>query len=123
MFDTPQKSKSDTPTQHALSALSALAQDVRLGAFRLLVRSGSRGVLAGDIADHMKVRQNTMSSNLSILFEAGLVTRSREGRNIRYYANMEGMRGLIEFLLSDCCGGDPDECASLFCDVFGEHRC
>jgi DNA-binding transcriptional ArsR family regulator len=94
-------------------ALAALSQPARLEAFRLLVRAGPDGMAAGDIADALGVRQNTMSANLSVLLRAGLVTNSREGRIIRYRADMERMRGLISFLITDCCGGRPDQCAPL----------
>ena len=56
----------------ALAAFAALSQPTRLDAFRLLVRAGSDGMTAGDIATRLDVRQNTMSANLSVLTQAGL---------------------------------------------------
>lgn len=97
----------------SLAALSALAQESRLDAFRLLVRAGAEGVLAGEIADRLGARQNTMSANLSILLQAGLIRNRREGRAIRYFADMEGMRGLLGYLMEDCCGGQPELCQPL----------
>ena len=76
---------------HALTALAALGQDTRLDVFRLLVKAGADGMLAGQISDALMVRQNTMSTNLSILLNAGLVRNAREGRAIRYFADMERM--------------------------------
>lgn len=93
-----------------LAALSALGQETRLDVFRLLVQAGEGGMLAGEISDRLDVRQNTMSSNLAILHQAGLVSNRREGRAIRYFADMEGMRGLLGFLMEDCCGGRPELC-------------
>ena len=93
-----------------LAALSALGQETRLDVFRLLVRAGAEGMLAGEIGEALSVRQNTMSTNLAILFQAGLVTNRREGRAVRYFADMEGMRGLLGFLMEDCCGGRPELC-------------
>lgn len=101
----------------ALEALSALAQDVRLDTFRLLVKSGETGMYAGDVAAAMDVRQNTMSTNLAILSRAGLVKSIREGRSIRYSANMEGMRALLAFLMEDCCGGKPELCGSVLDEI------
>ncbi len=95
----------------AIEALSALAQDVRLDVFRLLVRAGQDGMNAGEIADALSVRQNTMSTNLAILSRAGLVKSERQGRSIRYFADMDGMRGLLSFMMEDCCGGRPELCA------------
>ncbi len=93
-----------------LLALSALGQETRLDVFRLLVQAGSKGMLAGEIAAEMGVLQNTMSTNLSILHQAGLVRNTREGRAIRYFADMDGMRGMLGFLMEDCCGGQPELC-------------
>lgn len=97
----------------ALQALSALAQDTRLDAFRLLVNAGGGGMAAGAIAAALSVRQNTMSANLSILQGAGLIRSRREGRVVRYFADMDGMQGLLGFLLQDCCNGRPDVCAPV----------
>ena len=94
----------------ALESFAALGQDTRLEAFRLLVKAGPDGMAAGEIADTLGVKQNTMSANLSVLFQAGLVRNAREGRSIRYYADLDGLRGLLEFLMEDCCGGQPDLC-------------
>jgi DNA-binding transcriptional ArsR family regulator len=98
----------------ALTALSALGQETRLDVFRLLVRAGQQGLCAGEIAEALAQRQNTLSSNLAILAQAGMVRAQREGRSIRYFADMDGMRRLLGFLVKDCCGGQPDLCRSLF---------
>jgi DNA-binding transcriptional ArsR family regulator len=95
---------------HALDALSALGQDTRLDVFRLLVQAGPGGRAAGEIAEALGVRPNTLSNNLNILSAAGLIRSAREGRSIRYFAEMEVMRGLLAFLMEDCCGGRPETC-------------
>lgn len=97
-------------TNNALNALSALAHDIRLDAFRLLVQAGPEGVTAGDIAARLDIRPNTLSNNLNVLATAGLVRSTREGRTIRYVAGMEAMRDLLGFLMQDCCGGRADLC-------------
>lgn len=93
-----------------LSALSALSQETRLDVFQLLTHAGKDGMLAGEISDQLDVRQNTMSTHLSILQQAGLVRNVREGRSIRYFANLDVMQGLLGFLMQDCCGGQPELC-------------
>ncbi|SEK53035.1 ArsR/SmtB family transcription factor [Pacificibacter marinus] len=95
---------------NALTAFSALSQETRLDVFRLLVKAGETGMSAGDIGDTLGVRQNTMSANLAILARSGLIRSKREGRSIRYLADMDGMRGLLAFLMEDCCGGQPELC-------------
>ncbi|SDW93745.1 ArsR/SmtB family transcription factor [Litoreibacter albidus] len=94
----------------ALAAFAALSQSTRLDVFRLLVKAGGGGMSAGDISDTLNVRQNTMSANLSVLARSGLIRSQREGRTIRYFADMDGMRGLLGFLMEDCCGGRPELC-------------
>lgn len=94
----------------ALSAFSALSQPTRLDVFRLLIKAGAGGLLSGEIGEKLDVRQNTMSANLTVLLNAGLVRNERQGRSIRYFADFEAMRGLLGFLMEDCCGGRPDLC-------------
>jgi len=104
---------SDMDQQNALDAFSALSQETRLAVFRLLVTAGPEGMTSGEIGDRLKVRQNTMSTNLGILLKAGLVRRVRDGRNVRYHADHSGISGLLGFLLEDCCGGNPDLCQPI----------
>lgn len=96
--------------ENALDAFAALGQPTRLDVFRLLIKAGADGMSAGEISESLGVRQNTMSANLSVLTRAGLIRNRREGRSIRYFADMEGLRGLLAFLMEDCCGGHPDLC-------------
>ena len=85
--------------------------------FRLLVKAGTDGMLAGEIGQALDVRQNTLSANLSILLNAGLVRNQREGRTIRYFADMDGMRALLAFLMEDCCGGRPELCQPVINEI------
>ena len=100
-----------------LEALAALSQETRLDVFRLLIKAGSEGMLAGEIAESLDVRQNTMSSNLSILLQSGLLRKQREGRAIRYFADMRGLRGVLAFLMEDCCGGRPESCQPVIDEI------
>ncbi|SEO92233.1 DNA-binding transcriptional regulator, ArsR family [Salinihabitans flavidus] len=97
----------------ALAAFAALSQPTRLDVIRHLIAAGEDGLLAGEIAERLSVRANTLSANLSILLQAGLVSKRREGRSIRYCAELDGLRALIGFLLQDCCGGRPELCQPL----------
>lgn len=85
----------------AVLSFSALGHQPRLEVFRLLVRAGAPGMAAGDIARHTGARQNTLSSNLSILAAAGLIAARREGRSIIYSAVNERIGELIAFLAED----------------------
>ena len=94
----------------AVLALAALAQPTRLEAFRTLVRNEPSGLAAGDLARLLEVPQNTLSSHLSILSRARLVSSERQSRSIIYRANLAEFRDVAVFLLRDCCGGRPDVC-------------
>lgn len=97
----------------ALGCFGALSQDTRLEVVRLLIRSAPGGLPAGDIGDRLGIRQNTMSTHLKILAQAGLVTSVREGRVIRYCADFSTVRSLVLFLMEDCCGGAPELCQPI----------
>ena len=101
-------------------AFSALSQPVRLDVFRLLVNAGPEGLAAGDIADALAVRQNTMSANLAVLQRSGLIASERAGRSIIYRADMTAMSALIGFMLQDCCGGKPELCAPALQSVINQ---
>lgn len=94
----------------ALDAFSALSHETRLWVFRLLVQAGPDGLAAGEIAEALGSRQNTMSTHLRILDAAELVTSRREGRSIIYRANYDTVRQLVLFLMQDCCGGNVAVC-------------
>lgn len=98
---------------NALGAFGALSQETRLKVFRMLVEAGFDGMPAGDIARDLDVPHNTMSTHLGLLARAGLVTARKTGRSVIYAADFEGVRGLISFLLQDCCRGRPEVCAPL----------
>ena len=95
---------------HALAALAALGQPMRLEIFRLLMRKEPDGLPAGTIAESIGCPHNTLSTHLSILARSGLVRGTRDGRSIVYRANVDGMRNLIGFLVTDCCDGHPELC-------------
>ena len=94
----------------ALAAFAALGQDTRLEVFRLLVRAGTDGLPAGEIAARLATVQNTMSAHLKVLHQAGLVRTQRDGRVVRYIADMTCFRDLLAYLMEDCCNGSPELC-------------
>jgi len=99
--------------ENAILALAALAQPTRLDVFRLLVQHEPEGLAAGDIAKTLAVPQNTMSSHLSILSRAGLVSARRFSRSIVYRADLTRLQAVVLFMLKDCCDGRPEICTPL----------
>jgi DNA-binding transcriptional ArsR family regulator len=101
----------------AVLALAALAQPTRLDAFRRLIASEPTGLAAGDLARQLDVPQNTLSAHLTILAHAGLVRGDRRGRSIIYRVDLDRFRGLMLFLVKDCCGGRSDLCTPLIAEL------
>ena len=95
---------------HALAGLAALGQPTRLAIFRLLMQREPAGLVAGAIAEAVGCPANTLSSHIAILARAGLVRGERDGRSITYRADVDGMRALMSFLITDCCNGHPELC-------------
>jgi len=106
----------------AVDALGALAHGTRLSVFRMLVKAGHDGMIAGAIAEHCGVPPSTMSHHLGTLERAGLVMSERESRLIHYRADFSGMRRLLTFLMQDCCQGVPEMCSDLMAGLACESR-
>lgn len=97
--------------KEAALALSSLSQESRLKAFKLLVKAGQKGMLAGEISKKMYVPQNTMSFHLAHLEKNNLIKKSKNGRYITYSANFKVMENLIKFLFENCCvNSDQKSC-------------
>lgn len=107
---------------HAVSAFGALSQQTRLKTLRFLVRKAPDPVPAGDIALAMNVPQNTMSSHLSILVNAGLLQSTRSGRSILYSVDLDGLGALVTYLVADCCQGQPENCSAIVNSIVPKHE-
>lgn len=95
----------------AVRALSALAQDSRLAVFRALVRAGTTGIAAGDLAQALQIPASTLSFHLQHLSGAGLAKSTRSGRSLVYSLQEASLRELMWFLGEDCCQGRAELCA------------
>lgn len=90
-------------TARAVAALAALAQSTRLSIFRLLVEHAPDGLTPGTIAGRLDMAPATLSFHLKELANAGLVADQREGRHIRYRADVGAMNALVGYLTDHCC--------------------
>lgn len=98
-------------TMSVVDALAALAQDTRLGIYRLLVERGPGGASAGAIAEALKLPASSLSFHLAHLTRAGLIVQRRAGRQLFYSADFAAMSALVGYLTDNCCGGNPALCA------------
>jgi protein-tyrosine-phosphatase/DNA-binding transcriptional ArsR family regulator len=94
--------------------LATLGHPQRLALFRLLMRRYPDRVPASELARALELKPNTLSTYVSALMQAGLVTQERSGTSLRYAIHMEAARETIDYLLIDCCRGRPEICAPRF---------
>ena len=97
----------------AITVFESLASGVRLDAYRLLVKQGASGMVAGEIAATLDIPPTNLSFHLKALTQAGMLTVTQEGRFQRYRANIPLMLDLIGYLTEECCAGHPEQCADL----------
>lgn len=97
-------------SKRASIIFEALSSDVRLDLFRLLVKNAPDGLVAGDIAKQLDIPPTNLSFHLKAIVQSGLADVEREGRFMRYKANIPLMLDIIAYLTSECCSGNPEEC-------------
>lgn len=93
-------------TKDAVKALSALAHEARLAAYRQLVQAGSAGLQAGQLADTLGMPPSSLSFHLKELINAGLLESKQEGRYVIYSVKFQAMSTLLDYLTENCCAGD-----------------
>lgn len=113
--DPPYRGDAPLTAAGAVAALAALAQPTRLAIFRRLVEYAPDGLTPGALAEALDLAGPTLSFHLKELVNAGLVGDQREGRNIRYRADVRAMNALLGYLTDHCCRGagrlvDSAEC-------------
>lgn len=97
----------------ATTIFESLASGVRLDVYRLLVKKGTHGMVAGEIAATLALPPTNLSFHLKALTQAGMLTVAQEGRFQRYRANLPLMLDLIAYLTEECCAGHPEQCVDL----------
>lgn len=87
----------------AASRLEALGNPTRLRIYRTLVRAGEPGLSVGKLQSRLSVPASTLSHHLKTLIIVGLITQEREATTLICRASYPVMRGLVEFLVAECC--------------------
>lgn len=87
----------------AIMIFEALSSESRLEVFRFLVKNAPDGLVVGEIAKKVKIPATTLSFHLKTILHTGLITMEKEGRYLRYKANISLMDELVEFLTAECC--------------------
>lgn len=97
----------------ALKMFEALSSEVRLDVYRLLVKHGETGLVAGEIATILDIPNTNLSFHLKGLVHSEMLYVEQEGRFLRYKANLDMMLSLVDFLTEECCFNNPEQCQSL----------
>lgn len=100
-------------TKDASALFEALSSDIRLDVFRLLVKNAPDGLVAGEIARQLDIPSTNLSFHLKTILHAGLISMEKEGRFVRYRANIPLMLNMIGFLTEQCCSGSPEVCQAF----------
>lgn len=95
----------------AAARLEALGNPTRLRIYRALVRAGDPGLAVGKLQSRLSIPASTLSHHLKALIIVGLITQERDATTLICRANYAVMRGLVDFLVSECC--TEADCASI----------
>lgn len=88
------------------TALKELGHPTRLGVYKELVKAGETGLPVGELQKRLDVPSSTLSHHLAALVSVGLVLQERNGRILNCTAQYEVLKGIVAFLMEECCAGD-----------------
>ena len=93
----------------AAAHLEALGNPTRLKIYRALVRAGDAGLAVGRLQDKLKIAPSTLSHHVKALVVVGLVNQVRDSTTLVCHANYDVMRGLVDFLVAECCADAAED--------------
>jgi DNA-binding transcriptional ArsR family regulator len=82
---------------------SAMGTEPRLRIMQLLLSAHPEGLVVGEIQDEIDIPNSTLSHHLDKLKNEDLVRVERKGTFLRYTANTEALREIMQFLYAECC--------------------
>ncbi|WP_369725107.1 ArsR/SmtB family transcription factor [Bradyrhizobium sp. LLZ17] len=91
--------------------LEALGSPTRLRIYRTLVRAGHAGMPVGRLQERLKIPASTLSHHIKGLVAVRLISQVREGTTLVCHAEYDTMRGLVAFLVAECCA-EEEGCAA-----------
>jgi len=104
MAGAPGKSRtnSDRVARYA-DMFSAIGIEPRLRIMQLLLSAHPEGLVVSEIQDELEIPGSTLSHHLDKLKNEDLVRVERNGTFLRYTANTEALREILQFLYAECC--------------------
>jgi ArsR family transcriptional regulator, arsenate/arsenite/antimonite-responsive transcriptional repressor len=82
---------------------SAMGQEQRLRIMQLLLSAHPDGLVVSEIQIELDIPNSTLSHHLDKLRNEDLVRVQRESTFLRYVANTEALKELLQFLYAECC--------------------
>ncbi|HEY1462202.1 MAG TPA: metalloregulator ArsR/SmtB family transcription factor [Terriglobales bacterium] len=82
---------------------SAMGTEPRLRIMQVLLSAHPDGLVVGDIQEELDIPNSTLSHHLDKLRAENLVNVQRESTFLRYTANTEALREVLQFLYAECC--------------------
>ncbi len=82
---------------------SAMGTEPRLRIMQLLLSAHPEGLVVSEIQDELAIPGSTLSHHLDKLKNEELVQVERKGTFLRYTANTEALREILQFLYAECC--------------------
>lgn len=96
------KKNADQVARYA-DMFSAMGTEARLRIMQLLLSAHPQGLVVGEIQEELDIPSSTLSHHLDKLKGEGLVQVRRESTFLRYTADTEVLRELLQFLYAECC--------------------
>lgn len=93
----------DIQVQQHADRFAAMGSEPRLRIVRLLLTCYPQGMIVGQIQTELGIASSTLSHHLDKLKHEDLVRVSREGTALRYCANADAFKEMIDFLMAECC--------------------
>ena len=82
---------------------SAMGTEPRLRIIQLLLTAHPDGLVVSEIQEELDIPNSTLSHHLDKLKAEELVKVQRESTFLRYTANTDALRELLQFLYAECC--------------------
>jgi ArsR family transcriptional regulator, arsenate/arsenite/antimonite-responsive transcriptional repressor len=93
-------------TEHVVKyadMFSAMGTEARLRIMQLLLSAHPEGLVVTEIQQELDIPNSTLSHHLDKLKAEDLVHVRRESTFLRYTANTEALREILQFLYAECC--------------------
>jgi len=82
---------------------SAMGTEPRLRIMQLLLSAHPDGLVVGELQSELEIPSSTLSHHLDKLRNEDLVLVRRESTFLRYTANTDALRQVLQFLYAECC--------------------